>query len=383
MQHVLQQGQRPETRRAGVAARILSHLLVSCLRHATTYRGLQDASLILHGRSLEDMIASIGYGLLLGLVRVWYMHLSMVARLGYNPIRLIAVLCSQFAMPLQHLFRGMNRLAVPRAMGRNLCRARAFSSNLLQVTLDLFSSWTGCIQIFLRVALDLGLTVFAAFDLVAQPVKARGKLGTIHTGRILLRLEKTSLLKRPRLAVLTLGHIENDGMSMKLGRSIPIYRAGSIMLEGGNDKLGRRLWRVDIADSRLRIPLQFAKCHADTLTVRLPYPAVAAYKRSQRDGFRRGECRVPPGAMSDAGDFLAVFVLVGPCRLVLDELRAAIRMLSFAQPCEFFSSDRTPQSPLLGKPTLPLAMHLLVTAPVVLLLRHELSRMVCPRLLCR
>jgi len=40
--------------------------------------------------------------------------------------------------------------------------------------------------------------------------------------------------------------------------------------------------------------------------------------------------------MVDAGDFLAVLVLAGPCRLVLDELRAASRMLSFAQPREFF-----------------------------------------------
>jgi hypothetical protein len=140
-------------------------------------------------------------------------------------------------------------------MRSNLCRTRTISSNLLQVPLNLFSPWTGCIQIFLRIALDLRLAMLAAVDLIAQPVKAHGKLGTVHTGRILLRLEKTSLLKRPRLAVLTLGHIENDHMSVKLWRGIPVYRAGSVMLEGGGNELGRRLRRVDIADSRLRIPL--------------------------------------------------------------------------------------------------------------------------------
>jgi hypothetical protein len=68
----------------------------------------------------------------------------------------------------------------------------------------------------------------------------------------------------------------------------------------------------------LRIPLQLAECDADTFTVCLAHTLIAAHKRGQRDGFRRRECRIPPGAMFDARDFLAVLVLVGPCRLVLD-----------------------------------------------------------------
>ena len=172
-------------------------------------------------------------------------------------------------------------------MGSNLCRTRTISTNLLQVPLDLFSPWTGCIQIFLRIAFDFWLAVLAAFDLIAQPVKAHGKLRTVHTGRILLRLEKASLLKRPRLAVLTLGHIENDRMSMKLRRGVAIHRTGSVMLEGSGNELGRRLGRVDIADACLRIPLQFAKCYADALTVRLAHLRITADKRGERDGFRR------------------------------------------------------------------------------------------------
>src|SRR5208337_856167 len=280
------------------------------------------------------MIAGIGNGLSfrlkISLVRARCMELCMFARLGYNAIRLMAVLSRQFTVPLQYLFRGVNLLTVSGAMGGDLRGARAFSSNLLQVFLDLFSPWTRCIEIFLRVALDFRLSVLAAFDFIAQPLQAHGKLGTIHAGRILLRLEKASLLKRPRLAVLALGQIENDGMRMKLWCGIPIHRAGSIVLEGGGDELGRRLRRVNIADTRLRIPLQFAKRYTDALTVRLAHPLIAAHKRAQRDGFRRGECCIPPGSMFDAGDFLAVLVVVGLCRLVLDELRAACRMLSFA-----------------------------------------------------
>src|SRR5208282_3868392 len=99
-------------------------------------------------------------------VRAGRMELCMFVRLGYNAIRLMAVLPRQFAVPLQYLFRGMNLLVVPRTMGSNLCRARAFSSNLLQVLLDLFSPWTGCIQVFLRVAFDFRLAVLAAFDFI-------------------------------------------------------------------------------------------------------------------------------------------------------------------------------------------------------------------------
>ncbi len=165
---------------------------------------------------------------------------------------------------------------------------------------------------------------------------------------------------------------------MKLRRSVAIHRTGSVMFEGGSNELACRLGRVDIADARLRVPLQFAKCYADALTVGHTNTLVAAHQRCERDGFRRGEGRIPPGAVFDAGDFLAVLVLVGPCRLVLNELRAVFRMLAFAQSSEFFDSNGTAQSPLQGKPSLPLAMHLRVTAPVVLLLRDKLARMVSP-----
>src|SRR6202140_3102721 len=106
----------------------------------------------------------------------------------------------------------MNLLAIARAMGGNLRRACAFSPNLLQMILDLFSSRTGRIEIFLCVALDFGLAVFSAVDFVAESMQANRKVRTINAGRILLRLEKASLLKRPSLAVLALGHIETDGV---------------------------------------------------------------------------------------------------------------------------------------------------------------------------
>jgi len=59
------------------------------------------------------------------------------------------------------------------------------------------------------------------------------------------------------------------------------------------------------------------------------------------------------------------------------------RMLAFAQPREMVVADRALQTPLVGKPALPLAETLLVAAPVILPLRRELPRVVRPRLACR
>ena len=158
--------------------KFLSHLFVGSLRNATADCRLQDASLILHGRAFKDVIASIGDGLSFRLkfrlVRMPRKKLCMVTRLGDNAIRLIAVLCSQFTVPVRYFFWRANLLTMPRAMSRNLCRARAFSSNLLQVPLDLFSPWTGCIEIVLRIAFDFRLTVFAAVDLIAQCLQSNG-----------------------------------------------------------------------------------------------------------------------------------------------------------------------------------------------------------------
>ena len=187
---------------------------------------------------------------------------------------------------------------------------------------------------------------------------------------------RAALLKGACLAVLAFGHIEDDGMSVKLRRGIAVDRAGGVMLEGGRDELAGRLRCMDVADTRLRVSLQFSKRNADAFAVRLAHTLIAAHKGGERDGLRCGECRIPTGAMFHAGDFLAIFVFVGASGLVLDQLHAALRMLAFAQAGKVFGANFTLQAPLLRKPALPFTMGLLVTAPVVLLFRSELARVI-------
>ena len=75
---------------------------------------------------------------------------------------------SKLTVLLQDFFRRMEFLAIACAMSGNLRRACTFPSNLLQVFFDLDSTRTRCLQILLRISLDLRLPMLAAFDLVAE-----------------------------------------------------------------------------------------------------------------------------------------------------------------------------------------------------------------------
>ena len=170
---------------------------------------------------------------------------------------------------------------------------------------------------------------------------------------------------------------------MKLWRSISIYGTSGVMLEGCCDELACCLRRMDIADSRLRVAFQFMQRNANTFTMRFTHTFITTNKGCERYRLRCRERRIPSCAMFCAGDLLAILVFVGSRWLMLDELRSTLWMLTFAQSSKLLISDCAMQTPLTRKPSLPLAVSLLVAAPVVLLLRRELSRMVCAGLCSR
>src|ERR1039457_8797 len=172
-------------------------------------------------------------------------------------------------------------------------------------------------------------------------------------------------------------------MGVQLGRSIAFDWPGRVVLEGRGGKLPRRLRCADVADSRLGIPLQLGQSRADALPVRHSYPFVAADQGGEGYRLRRGKRRVPSGPMLDAGYFPAKLAVVGLGRLMPDELRLSLRVLAFTQAGEVLRAHGSRKAPLSGKPALPLAMPLLVAAPVILPTRSELPRVVCPRLACR
>lgn len=90
--------------------------------------------------------------------------MDMFPRLGYHTVSLIAELHSQLTMPPQDLILRLNLFLVSCTMCCDLCRACTLSADLLQMFLDLFPSWTRCVQILLCVSLD--------FRLMWQPITA-------------------------------------------------------------------------------------------------------------------------------------------------------------------------------------------------------------------
>ncbi len=88
-----------------------------------------------------------------------------------------------------------------------------------------------------RVALDLRLAVLAALDLVAQSLQPGGELRPVDRRRKCLRLEKSALLQRVGVAVLALGHVEDDDVRVKLRRGVAVDRPGGVVLEGRRHKL--------------------------------------------------------------------------------------------------------------------------------------------------
>jgi hypothetical protein len=84
--------------------------------------------------------------------------------------------------------------------------------------------------------------------------------------------------------------------------------------------------------------------------------------------------------MLGAGHLSAEFAFVGSRNLMPDKLLFAVRMLAFTQPREVLRLNRACELPLLGEFALPLAVALLIAAPVVLFLRSKLARMLITRL---
>jgi hypothetical protein len=182
-----------------------------------------------------------------------------------------------------------------------------------------------------------------------------------------MRLQSSHLFPVLRTA-LALGHVEDHGMGMKLGRSIAIDWPRGVVLESGGDKFSRRFRGMDIADPRLRVLFKLLKCRAYTLPMGLPHSIIAAYERRERYRLRRRERSVPARAMLGARDLSAKFAFVGSRNLMPDKLLFGVRVLAFTQSCKVFGTNATLQPPLLGESALTLTVTLLIAAPVVLFL---------------
>src|SRR5229473_2125790 len=160
-------------------------------------------------------------------------------------------------------------------VGRDLCRRSSVDSVFSEMVFDLFTSRTGSLQIFLRVALYFRLSMLAALQFVAQLFQTQSQLGSVDRRGVALRHEHLVWLQGSHLfpvfgAALPLGHVEDHGMCMKLRRRIAIDGPRGIVLESGGDEFAGRLRGMDIADPRLRVSLKLLQRRPYTLPMGFP-----------------------------------------------------------------------------------------------------------------
>jgi hypothetical protein len=88
-------------------------------------------------------------------------------------------------------------------------------------------------------------------------------------------------LQAARLTVLSLGHVEDDGMGMKLRCRVAIDGTRGIVLELSGGEFSCSLGGAVASDPRLGVPLKFRQGGCHRLPVGLADPVVATYQRSQ------------------------------------------------------------------------------------------------------
>src|ERR1700689_2823994 len=116
----------------------------------------------------------------------------------------------------------MKFFAVARGVRRDLRSFLPRPTGALEILPNLLAPGTGCIEVFLRVALDLRGTAPACRNFVTELAQFVGQLGLIYGRGKLLRSEEALRLDGTRLAVVALSEVENDCMGVQLRRDIAV-----------------------------------------------------------------------------------------------------------------------------------------------------------------
>src|SRR5260370_33907444 len=138
-------------------------------------------------------------------------------------LRLIAKSDCDLPMSSHHLRLRQDCLSIEGIVSSDLSCFGTAESTAGDSFHDLLTAWTRCIQIVLRVPLDLGSPALSGFDLVAEPSELMRKVRLINRGCETLRVEEASLLKCSNPSVLAFRHIEDHDVRMQLGTRIPIH----------------------------------------------------------------------------------------------------------------------------------------------------------------
>jgi hypothetical protein len=138
------------------------------------------------------------------------------------------------------------------------------------------------------------------------------------------------------------------------------------MLELGGNELAGHFRRLIAADSRLGIPFQLVRRDVHSLPMCLAHLVIAADKSGQRYRLGRAEGRIPPGAVFDRRDGLAVLCFVFMDLAMANQLFAGRWVLAFGEPGELLGSHCTGKVELSGQFAVPLPLNRVGLFPIVL-----------------
>ena len=299
--------------------------------HAATQGFAQNGALVRYRFALEKTGPRIADGLFCLLVSLRPVSLGpgAIAGLGDDPFRLVAELGRQRPVRGQNLAGGKNLFAIARGVSGDLCRRRTAVAHLFKVVADLLRSGAGGIKIGLRVPLDLRSAAAPGLDFVAQTAQLIGQSRLVNRGRKALRIEQALRLDGAGLPWAPFGHIEDDGVGVKLGSGIAFDGPRGVMLELGGDEFAGGFGGVIAADPRLCVALQLVERSGDGGPVGLPHPHITADQGGERNGLGSRERRIPAGAMLDGIDRFSICIGVLKRRPLPDDLLLGYRVFAF------------------------------------------------------
>src|SRR5580658_4528542 len=153
------------------------------------------------------------------------------------------------------------------------------AAGAFEVIANLLAAGTGCVEVFLRVSLDLWGAASPGRDFVTEVAEFVSQLGLVDGRGELLRGKEALRLNGARLAVVPLGDIENDRVGVQLRSDIAVDRAGCVVLELGGDKPARRFGRMVSADAGLCVVFELIEGNPNALPVRFADTLIAADQR--------------------------------------------------------------------------------------------------------
>src|SRR5262249_52331487 len=147
-------------------------------------------------------------------------------------------------------------------------------------------------------------------DLIAKRLQLLSEPRSIDRGGVLLTAKQFKRLQGSNLTILSLRHIHDDDVCMKLRRGITsfmIWPRRCVFELCGDHRAGRNC-RLVSAATCLHKALELFKRFLDALSMGNSHSFVIANKCYQRNRFRSAKGRVPPGAMLTCRNFFTEVV---------------------------------------------------------------------------